>query len=136
MEPRRQERVNELLRDLLAEIVARELKDPRLEVTLLSITEVRVSGDLGHARVGVSVLGSHAEWEDVVAALNHGGPYIRRLLKPRLAWRRIPALHFEADDRMARGQEVLELMQRLEHERGAGAPSPDGSDPASQPRER
>ena len=54
--PDRMARVNDLLRDSVAEVVARELKDPRLEAPMLSITEVHVSRDLRHARALVSVM--------------------------------------------------------------------------------
>ena len=66
---RRSERVNDLLRELIAEIIARELKDPRLELDLLSVTEVQVSPDMRNARVLVSMLGSDEEQLAAVTAL-------------------------------------------------------------------
>ena len=120
---RRRERVNELLREVVAEIVTRELKDPRLDLEMLSIAEVRVSPDLRHARVQVSVLGSAEERSGAIAALNHGQPFIRRLLKPRLAMKSIPELRFELDDRLERDQAMLSFMDRVAVEDGtAGAP--------------
>ena len=97
----RMERVNDLLRERVAEIVARELKDPRLDVALLSITEIDTSPDLAQARVRVSMLGSPEEQQDALEALNHSRGYVRRLLKPQLHMKRIPELRFEADTRIA-----------------------------------
>ena len=135
---RRQERLNELLRETIAEIVAHELKDPRLDVGLISITEVDVSADLRHARVAVSVLAAppaadlssvdspppdrppadaprsaqDAEAE-AVHALEHSRAYIRRLITPRLKTKTIPELHFEADHRIAESRRLSDLIDAL-----------------------
>ena len=119
---RRSERINDLLRELVAEIIARELKDPRLELELLSVTEVQVSADMRHARVHVSMLGSDEERATAVHALNHSSPYIRRLLKPRLSIKTIPALRFELDERMRRDQEMLQFIDRVGAEDRAARP--------------
>ncbi len=103
---RRQQRLNDLLRQALAEIIARELKDPRLELTLISITEVDVSPDLRGARVHISVMSPDDQAHDAITALNHSRGYIRRLLAPRLTLRHIPNLRFELDTRIAEDQHV------------------------------
>lgn len=119
---RRSERVNDLLRELIAEIIARELKDPRLELDLLSVTEVQVSPDMRNARVLVSMLGSDEEQLAAVTALKHGSPFIRRLLKPRLSLRSIPLLRFELDERLRRDQEMLQFIDRVGAEDRADHP--------------
>ncbi|MEE9277668.1 MAG: 30S ribosome-binding factor RbfA [Dehalococcoidia bacterium] len=111
---RRQDRVNDLLREVLAEIVARELKDPRLDLELLSVTEVRVSADLRRARVLVSAMGSDLEQAGALAALNHSRGFIRRLLRKRLAMKAIPELQFERDDRIAEDHRIQNLLDSLE----------------------
>ena len=58
---RRTERLNDLIRDELSELVSRELRDPRLEKGLVSFVEVEVSGDLRYAKVYVSVFGTDEE---------------------------------------------------------------------------
>ncbi|MCK6565615.1 MAG: 30S ribosome-binding factor RbfA, partial [Dehalococcoidia bacterium] len=60
---RRTERVNDLLREQLSELIQREVKDPRVARGLVSITEVQVSPDLRHATVYVSHLGDSGERE-------------------------------------------------------------------------
>ena len=82
MSTRRLERINDLLRELIAEVIAHELKDPRLERGLISVTEVRASSDLGHAQVLVSVLGSEEEATDALAALQRSRNYIWRRIRP------------------------------------------------------
>ena len=110
---RRSERLNDLLRELIAEIIARELKDPRLQLDLLSVTEVQISPDFRHARVHVSILGSEAEQAAAIDALNRGSAFIRRQLKPRLTLKSIPSLRFEHDERLRHDQEMLQFIDQV-----------------------
>ena len=113
---RRLERINDLLREEIAEIVARELHDPRLALDMLSITEVQTSGDLHHAVVQVSVMGDEEQQAAATTALNHSHAYIRRLLKPRLRLRAVPALRFEQDTRIAEQRRIADLLDTLQDE--------------------
>lgn len=123
---RRHDRLNGLLREVLAEIVARDLKDPRLTLDLLSITEVIVSPDLRHARVRVSVMGSEEERAAALAALNHSRAFVHRRLKPRLDLKHIPELRFERDDRIERDQAMLAFIDTVQAQDDAlHAPAPD-----------
>src|SRR6266536_2041844 len=91
---RRTERVGELLREELSEILQRQMKDPRLNV-LLSITEVSVSPDLKTARVYLSVMGDQTEQMNALRAATDATPYLRRELRPRLSsLRYVPELMF------------------------------------------
>ena len=119
---RRQERVNGLLRELVAEIIARELKDPRLDLELISVTEAHVSPDLQHARLRVSVMGSDLQRDAVVSALNHSRHFIERQLRPRLRLKHIPDLRFERDDHIEEDRRILDLLDRIQRE---GLPSVD-----------
>ena len=119
--PDRMARVNDLLRDSVAEVVARELKDPRLEAPMLSITEVHVSRDLRHARALVSVMpqptdSPEAQAESLqaaLAALRSAEPFVHRMLRRRLHMRHIPLVEFERDDRIALSAEVNERLRAL-----------------------
>ncbi len=111
---RRQERVNDLLREVVAEIVANELKDPRLDVPLLSITEARVSPDLRHARILVSIMGTPEQQEGAITALKHSAHFVRKLLRPRLTMKAIPTLSFHPDDRIAEDRRINDLIDALE----------------------
>lgn len=123
---RRHDRLNGLLREVLAEIVTRDLKDPRLTLDLLSITEVIVSPDLRHARVRVSVMGSEEERTAAIAALNHSRAFVHRRLKPRLDLKHIPELRFERDDRIERDQAMLAFIDTVQAQDDAlHAPTPD-----------
>lgn len=110
---RRTERVNELLRAELSEILRREVKDPRLSV-LFSLTEVHVSPDLKSARVYLSVMGDEAEKESVFRALKAATPFLRRLLRSRLtSLRYTPELTFVPDLSMERGARLSALIDEV-----------------------
>ncbi len=122
----RMERVNDLLRDTIAEVVARELKDPRLDLALLSVTEVRASRDLRNAVVLVSVLSAPAAAEseqaqaaaDAIDALTRAAPFIHRTIRRRLHLKRVPWPTFELDPRIAGAAAVQKRLRALP---GAGA---------------
>ena len=111
-------RVNDLLRDTIAEVVAGELKDPRLDVTLLSVTEVRASRDLRKARALVSVMtettDEAAAAEAAIAALNGAAPFVHRTIRRRLRMKRVPFVEFELDPRIAGSAELQVRLRELQ----------------------
>ena len=104
----RHERVGEEIAHEINTMLAGELKDPRLEVSVVA-SEVRVQPDMKHARVFISVKGTNKEQSDAIKALEHAAGYIRRELVERLQLRRVPELHFTLD----LSQEHLERIERL-----------------------
>lgn len=124
----RTERVDELLRQEIGAIIARDVADPA--VGFATVTDVETTTDLRHAQVWVSVIGQQAERDGTVAALGRAVPFIRRELGARLRIKRIPQLHVRLDDSAERGTRVLRLLHDLE----AGAEvEPDGTSGESLP---
>lgn len=107
MDQHRTQRVSETIREELAEIVGFELEDPRLMT--VDVAEVRVTPDLRHAHVMVSLNGDEREQRDAMEALERAKHYLRHELARRLNLRRIPELHFEP----ASGTEALDRVERL-----------------------
>lgn len=116
----RTDRVDELLRQEIGAIIAKDVADPR--IGFATITSVETTPDLRHAKVWVSVIGQPAERDAAVAALRHAMPYIRHELGTRLRIRRIPDLHVHVDDTAERGTRILQLLAELET---GGTPDPD-----------
>src|SRR5690606_15228578 len=112
---RRQQRVEELIRREIAQMLMRgELRDPRLSpASAVSITGVEISADLSVARVFVDVLTEALRREDALAALHAGVGLIRRKLGERLRLRRSPELRFEQDDSITRGARVEAILAEL-----------------------
>jgi ribosome-binding factor A len=113
---RRTERVNDLIRDELSEMLLREMNDPRLS-GLISITHVEVSPDLANARVFVSVMAGAEEQKQAMKALEAAGGFMHRELKKRLTIRKVPFLSFKLDTSIAEGAEVLSLLNKVHDER-------------------
>ena len=136
---RRQQRVEELLRREIAQMLMRgELRDPRLTpASAVSITGVEVSADLSVARVFVDVLTEALRVQDVLAALRSGGGLIRRKLGERLQLRRAPELRFEQDNSITRGARVeailTELRERGDFTESAGSSEASETEPAADP---
>lgn len=107
----RTNRVDQLLREQIGELLAREVADPR--IGFVTITDVETTPDLRHAKVWVSVIGTEDERRDAVRGLAHAMPFIRRELGKRLRIRRIPDLHIVSDDTFERGTRVLHLLAEL-----------------------
>ncbi len=91
----RVERLADQIRDDIAEMLAGELKDPR--IGLATVTRVELTGDLGLARIGISVLGDETARAEALEGLSSARGYVRRQLSRRLRLRRAPELLFVLD---------------------------------------
>ena len=107
----RHERVAEEIRHEVGTMVAGELKDPRI-AALVTITEVRVTPDLKHARIYVSVMGSAAEQKSTIQGLQAAAGYIRHELTERIQLRRAPEVHFVLDHSEEYGQRIDDLLRQ------------------------
>ncbi|HIE50360.1 MAG TPA: 30S ribosome-binding factor RbfA [Armatimonadetes bacterium] len=107
MYPRR-ERIQELVKEELGQILLREMRDPRLG--FVTITDVELSGDLRRARVYVSVMGSAEKQEESLAVLRGAIGFLRRELGRRLSLRYIPDLTFSLDHTAERAARIEALL--------------------------
>lgn len=110
----RSHRLSEELKNEISAIIAQEIKDPR--VGFATVTEVKVSPDLRHARVLVSVLGSPEEKQATFDALIGATGYIRRLIGARVKLRHTPELSFVYDDSIEHGDKMMRLMEEIKKE--------------------
>jgi ribosome-binding factor A len=108
----RTERIDELLRQEIGDLIAREIADPA--VGFATITDVETSPDLRHARVWVSVIGQPEAREASVHALQRAMPFVRAQLGRRLRLKRIPEFSVRLDESVERGARVLQLLNELE----------------------
>ena len=110
----RTDRLDSQIRAELAELLHREMKDPR--VGFATITRVETARDLGTAKVWVSIMGTEAEREQTMKALTDATPWLRRQLGGRLTLRHVPQLVIRRDDSIEAGDRVLRLLRELEDE--------------------
>ncbi len=111
---RRPEQVAEAIRQIIAESLARELRDPR--VGHATVTGVRVSGDLSHATILVSVLGDDAEKARALEGFASAAGFLRTKLARTLTRRTVPELHFEVDRGLDHAARIDALLGRLHME--------------------
>ena len=107
---RRTNRVNANLRQQLSEVLASEVKDPRID-GMVSIVDVETTGDLRRARVFISVYGSE-DARKVVKALNSASGFVGRRLSNRLAMRTVPQILFKLDTSIEHGADMSEKILR------------------------
>jgi len=88
MKPHRLARVSEVIREVASETILFELRDPRVKA--VTVTRAEVSGDLQHAKVYVSVMGTEAEQNRALKALNHAAGFVQSRLGERMRPRWIP----------------------------------------------
>jgi ribosome-binding factor A len=110
----RVDRVNEELREILAEEIQR-LKDPRLG--FVTVTGAKVTPDLRKARVFYTVLGEDKQRRATEAALRSARSHLRLVLGRAIRLKVTPELEFIEDHTAERGQRIDELLARIERER-------------------
>jgi ribosome-binding factor A len=119
----RSERVGGQLRRELALLIQHEVKDPG--VGFVSISDVEVTRDLGHARVFVTVF-EEAKAAESIKALNRAAGYLRKRLGKEMRIRVVPELHFIHDDSVETGARMDELIaDAVASDKGAGTPNDD-----------
>jgi ribosome-binding factor A len=112
----RHERVGEEIAHEINAMLAGELKDPRLEGSVV-VSEVRVQEDMKHARVFVNMQGTTKEQNDAIKALEHASGFIRRELIERLQLRRVPELHFTLDHSQEYTERIEQLLKEMKKDK-------------------
>ena len=106
----RMRRVDEAVREVLSDAISKDLKDPR--VGFVTVTAVKTSPDLRHARVYVSVLGEPPDRLATLEGLRSAHGFLQAVIASQLTLKRTPALVFEYDETVARAARLTELIDR------------------------
>jgi len=114
----RLERVNELIRRELGDLITREYQ---FESKLVTIQQVDTTPDLKHAHVYVSIIGGEAEAHRDMALLHDHRAQLQQTLAKRIILKYTPHLHFRLDESIERGTRVLNILDELEHRNGEDA---------------
>ena len=104
----RMRRVDEAVRAVLSDAIAKDLKDPR--VGFVTVTGVKTSPDLRHARVYVSVLGDEQTRAASLEGLRSAHGFLQGAIAAELQLKHTPTLTFEYDDSVDRGMRITELL--------------------------
>jgi ribosome-binding factor A len=110
MSAERMRRVDEAVRAVLSDAIASDLKDPR--IGFVTVTGVKTSTDMRHARVYVSVLGDEQVRAATLTGLHSAHGYLQRRVAAELRLKHTPALTFEYDPSVQRGMRISQLLDQ------------------------
>ncbi len=105
-------RINEEIQKVLSSAI-RELKDPRISGTMISVTRVETTPDLRYTKVYVSFL-QEEKAADAMKGLKSAGGWLRREVGQKLNLRYTPEIMWALDDSITYGAKLLELINSLE----------------------
>ena len=108
----RTDRVADLMRREIAEILLKEVKDPRLE--FVTVTAVRISKDLRNARVFFTTLKKGEDLDRVTEGLRHAAGFVQRKIGGRLQLRNTPHITFAYDDSFETGAHMDKVLRDIE----------------------
>ena len=106
---RRIDRINEQLRDELSTVLARQIKDPRLD-GVISITRVESSSDLRSARVYISVLGNQEQQKEALDGLQSAASFLRREIRNRINMKHTPFMTYHLDESIQDADHIIRLI--------------------------
>ncbi|WP_102028260.1 30S ribosome-binding factor RbfA [Salirhabdus sp. Marseille-P4669] len=107
----RSNRVAEQMKKELGDIIGKKLKDPR--IGFVTVTDVRVTGDLQQAKVFISVLGDEDKKKDTLIGLAKAKGFIRSEIGRRIRLRKTPEITFELDEVLEYGNKIETLLREL-----------------------
>ena len=112
---RRTDRINEQLREEISTVLARQIKDPRLN-SVISITRVESSSDLRSAKVYISVLGNDIQRKEALEGLQSAASFLRREIRDRINMKHTPFMTYLLDDSIQEADHLLRLLNVVKSE--------------------
>ena len=111
MRQNRAARVGDEMQKVISQLLLTEVKDPRIPM-MTSVLEVRMSSDLTHATVFLSVYGTEEEKRACMAAMERASGFIRSQVARRIKLRVAPELHFKLDESIQKSMELMDLIDK------------------------
>ena len=127
MKTHRLARVAEAIREVASQTILFELRDPR--VKNVTVTRAEVSGDLQHAKVYVSIMGTEKEQKLTMHGLRHAAGFIQSRLAQRLQTRFTPVIEFVLDEGVKKSIEITRLINEALGQSGGAERQPDAEQP-------
>ncbi|MEE2676909.1 MAG: 30S ribosome-binding factor RbfA [Planctomycetota bacterium] len=111
MSSRRVLKAAQAIREVVSTAIITDLRDPRIEN--VTVTQVEVSGDLRHARIHVSIMGSETNSGQVLKGLNNASGFLQRKVANRIDTRYTPKLQFVQDEGLKHSLEVTKILEKV-----------------------
>lgn len=115
MEKKRTNRLNSLLKEVISEVISRDVRDPRV-AKLFTVTGVDISKDLHHAKVLISVIGNQTEKDQTIEALQAAASFIAITASKKVVMRYFPALTFKLDTSVDQHLRIDALLDKIHSE--------------------
>jgi len=107
----RKDRLEELIKRIVSEIIMRELKDPR--IGFVTITGVELNKDYTEAKIGVSILGSSTDVRKSMEGIRSSSGFVQKLLGKELKIRNLPRVYFYLDKSVEEGVDMVNMIHNL-----------------------
>jgi ribosome-binding factor A len=111
---RRPEQVAETVRQVVAEALVSEVRDPR--IGFVTVTHVLVTNDLSHAKIRVSIMGENVDKAKALEGLESAAGFLRSKITRALSTRIVPELHFELDKGLEHAARINSVLADLKRE--------------------
>src|SRR5215510_910690 len=111
MDYQRSDRVGDLLVELIADLLRKEIRDPR--VGPVTITSAKVSKDLRHARIYFNLFGGRENKKEVLTGLTSATGFIRSKIAKQLKLRFVPTIDFVYDESQDEAQRIEDLLKQV-----------------------
>ncbi|HOK02680.1 MAG TPA: 30S ribosome-binding factor RbfA [Spirochaetota bacterium] len=122
----RKDRLEELIRRIVSDIIFKEVKDPR--IGFVTVTDVELTKDFSEARIGVSILGSSVEVRKSMEGIRSSSGYIQKLLGKELKIRTVPRVYFYLDKSIEQGVLMVDKIEKLTESIKDSEESPEGEE--------
>jgi ribosome-binding factor A len=116
MTVQRTDRLNSLLKEVISEVIRREVRNPHV-TELVTVTRVEITKDLHYAKVFISVIGTEQQKTETINALQSAAGFIAVNSSQRVRMRYFPELRFKLDDSVDKHLRIEELLSEISHER-------------------
>ena len=116
MKKNRLSRINSLLKEVLFEVIQKEVRNPHVN-TFVTVTQVETSADLHHAKVYISLIGTDLEKEKVLSALETAAGFIAVHAAKKVKLRYFPNLTFKLDKSADEYMKIQKILTDIEKER-------------------
>ena len=113
---RRTSRLNSLLKEVLSEVIARDVRNPKVSA-LTTVASVDISKDLRHAKVYVSIIGDQKVRDETLKALQSAASFIAITASKKVVMRYFPSLNFKLDTTADSHEHIDELLKKIDDEK-------------------
>lgn len=114
----RTDRLNSLLKEVLSEVIRKDVKNPNIH-ELLTVTSVSITKDLHYAKVYISVIGTNAEKKKTLKALKSAAGFIASVSFKKVVMRYFPQLTFYLDDTVEKQIKINELLEQVSQKKSS-----------------